>query len=113
MKCHENGAALCVCQGRAVIERGVFIPAAGLQYLIALRFQCTSDLHREIQQQIAFANSLCTTRAGIGTAVRWIDHDNIDANSGLWNSRIGRSDDWARLLSKGTFAVSSLRQLRV
>ncbi len=81
MQTDEHRAVLRIGQGGTVIERRIFIAAARLQDLEALRFEGAANLKGQVEDQIAFANALRTAGAGVGAAVGGVEHDDAEPGS--------------------------------
>jgi len=74
----ENSAALRVGHGRAVVERGIFVAEARLNYLEALRFESAADLRGEFEDHFAFAEAAGAACAGVGAAVGGVEDYGVE-----------------------------------
>ena len=69
MQRHKHCATLRVGHRGPVVERRVLIAAARLHHLKSLCLQCSPNLKRQVQHQIAFANALRAARSRIGSTM--------------------------------------------
>src|SRR6201999_2238225 len=75
----ENGAALGVGHGAAVVEAGIFVALARLDDLEAVLFESDFYLSGEVEIEVALADAGGAARAQVGAAVSCIEDDDAGA----------------------------------
>jgi hypothetical protein len=79
MQCHENCTGLGVSQCRAIIEGRVFVSQPGLHHLKPLCLERSSNLHRKLQNDFAFAYPAGSARPRVRATVRGIENYDIQS----------------------------------